>query len=282
MKKRMLIWSLVLSVSLLSAGCSALPETPVLYSNLTEESIRYDLNSLLQQEGVPDARRAVLFDHVDQINGLLRQDQLTEGFSPLKDPAYDVYALQDAWMEKYPDFLGYNCRITAFSLYENAFQALPDPEIPPSIELLEFDLNALDTDNSAFPDRERQFLSLFSPVPTEATREVSVHAEHVKNTWADRGIVFDPDRNMSMINMYFHMQDGDRDLLYVGHSGILLPTPDGDLWFLEKLAFQQPYQLVKFRSRRQLQTYLMEKYDLDEGQPTARPFIMENDGLMKA
>ena len=84
-----------------------------------------------------------------------------------------------------------------------------------------------------------------------------------------------------MINVVFHMQEGERNLLYFGHSGILLPTPDGDLWFLEKLAFQKPYQVVRFQNRSQLVSYLMDLYDLDEGQPTAKPFVMENDVLLR-
>ena len=281
MKKKTAILGLLLSLSILAAGCGTEDNNLPRFSNLTEESIRYDLDSLLQQQGVSDERRNVLYTHVDQINGVLRQDQLTEGFAPLGEPAYDVYDLQDAWTEKYPDFLGYDCRITAFSLYEDAFQSLPEPELPPNAELLQLDLAALDEDNSAFPDSERKFLNFFSPVPTENTRDIAVHAEKVQNAWQDRGIAFADGKKMTMINVFFHMQEEDRNLLYVGHAGILLETPDGQLWFLEKLAFQQPYQLVEFHSRKDLQTYLMDKYDVDQGQPTAKPFIMENDHLMK-
>ena len=83
-----------------------------------------------------------------------------------------------------------------------------------------------------------------------------------------------------MINVVLHYQDGEKNLLQIGHSGILLPTPDGGLWFLEKLAFQEPYQLVSFGNRQQLQDYLMEKYDLDQGQPMAKPFILEHDRML--
>ena len=281
MKKKTAILGLFLSLSILASGCGSAANTLPRFSNLTEESIRYDLDSLLQQQGVTDERRNVLYTHVDQINSLLRKDQLTEGFTPLREPAYDPYDLQDAWEEAYGDFMGYNCRITSFSLFEHAFQSLPDPEIPPSTELMEFDLMALDGDPSAFPGKERQFLSVFSPVPTEATRNTEIHAENVLNAWADRGVSFDDQKKMTMINMFFHMQEGETNLLYVGHSGILLPTPDGELWFLEKLSFQEPYQLVCFQNRKQLRDYLMEKYDLDQGQPTAKPFILENDHLLK-
>ena len=36
-----------------------------------------------------------------------------------------------------------------------------------------------------------------------------------------------------------------------------------------------------FQNRTELSDYLMEKYDVEEGQPTSIPFIMENDNLME-
>ena len=57
---------------------------------------------------------------------------------------------------------------------------------------------------------------------------------------------------------------------------ISLPYQNGYL-FVEKLAFDAPYQAVKLRSKKQLKTYLMNTYDVDQNQPTAKPFIMENN-----
>ena len=63
--------------------------------------------------------------------------------------------------------------------------------------------------------------------------------------------------------------------------GVLLPAEDGSLYFVEKVAFQEPYRLVKLRNRTELSDYLMEKYDTAWDQDTTRPFIMENDSLME-
>ena len=65
----------------------------------------------------------------------------------------------------------------------------------------------------------------------------------------------------------------------IGHTGILLPASDG-LYFVEKVAFQEPYRLLKFRTRIELSDYLMLKYDTAWDQNTAHPFILENDALM--
>ena len=53
------------------------------------------------------------------------------------------------------------------------------------------------------------------------------------------------------------------------------------LFFVEKIAFQEPYQLTVFNNRIELNDYLMLRYDTNVGQSMAKPFIMENDELMK-
>ena len=49
---------------------------------------------------------------------------------------------------------------------------------------------------------------------------------------------------------------------------------------MEKVAFQEPYRLNKFKNKEELKKYLMEKYDVEYDQPTAKPFVLENDNLM--
>lgn len=63
--------------------------------------------------------------------------------------------------------------------------------------------------------------------------------------------------------------------------GFLIPIEDGQLMFIEKLTFHAPYQVIKFNNRTELNDYLMNKYDISWGQPTAKPFIMENDQLLE-
>ena len=63
--------------------------------------------------------------------------------------------------------------------------------------------------------------------------------------------------------------------------GVLVSENNGKLLFIEKLTFQQSYQVLKFNNRTELNDYLMNKYDTAWGQPVARPFSMENDELLK-
>ena len=61
----------------------------------------------------------------------------------------------------------------------------------------------------------------------------------------------------------------------------MLVPYEGKLLFVEKLAFQEPYQAIIFDNRTQLSDYLMNHYDVEWEQPNAIPFIMENDVLME-
>ena len=81
---------------------------------------------------------------------------------------------------------------------------------------------------------------------------------------------------------FFHDKPTEEEsLLFVGPGGVLLTAEDGALYFVEKVAFQEPYRLLRFADRTALSDYLMGKYDTSWGQDTARPFIMENGELME-
>ena len=81
----------------------------------------------------------------------------------------------------------------------------------------------------------------------------------------------------SLITVVFHSSFGENENeLFIGHAGVLVPTKDKKLLFVEKLSFSLPYQVLKFDNRKQLKNYLMGMYDTSWGQEEAKPFIMEN------
>ena len=151
-------------------------------------------------------------------------------------------------------------------------------------EMLFMDMESLkNVPFKLFSETEKdKFVNLFSEIPTKATKDVKIHVENVKNIWKERGVKFDKNSKVSMISVFFHFNDEpEENILFIGHVGVLVSEKNGKLLFIEKLAFQQPYQVLKFNSRTELNDYLMNKYDTAWGQPVARPFIMENDELLK-
>ena len=288
--KPMILCSAVITVLAFSACGKDTKDTPktddrkwpdtVTYSNLNDQASRELLTDLMTDAGVTLAKQKVLFDHIDQINDVLTPDLLTDGFETLsiQETKYDPYKLQDNWMEKYPDFLGYNCRISAYTAFSDFIAA--DSNAKADNSLLMMDLDALDIDKSAVPDGTDKFEQFFSAVPTKNTSDPQKHLRILQKDQAKRGIKFKSNDKMSLISVVLHDQI-DEDRLFTGHVGVLFPAEDGNLYFLEKIAFQEPYQLCRFSNRSELSDYLMKKYDTEFNQTAASPLVLENDQLIE-
>ena len=273
------------------AGCGGKTEPdvqqstqkPVEYANLTDEDSRALLSRLLENAGIDETRIRGLFDRVDQFNASVKSEWLTNGFERAvpTDTKYDPYEMQDLWAEKNGDFPGYNCRITAFSLFGEFVTAGVDQPETQGEDSLFTDLETIDANPDALcGDSTAKFCALFAPVNAADSTEVEAQVKALQEGWAARGIAF-ADSKASMISVVFHDKFSDEDnTLFIGHVGVLLPAEDGTLYFIEKVAFQEPYRLVKLQNRTELSDYLMEKYDTSWGQDTTHPFIMENDTLM--
>lgn len=143
-----------------------------------------------------------------------------------------------------------------------------------------FDENAISNNpKELFSQADHQkFQTLFASIPAEETKDISVHLKNVQEDWKSKGIEFTNKDKSSIISVFFH---DDLGYLFIGHMGVLIPTEDGKLLFIEKLSFHAPYQAIKFDNRIELNDYLMNKYDISWNQPTAKPFIMENDQLLE-
>ena len=253
------------------------------YSNLTDDDSRKQLSQLLSDAGIEEFRITALMDRVEQFNASVKSEWLTDGFESAAptDTKYDPYEMQDEWTVANGSFPGYNCRITAFGLFSEWIAAGADqPEVQGEDSLFT-DLETISANPDALcGDSTAKFCALFAPVNAVDSTEVEAQVKALQEGWAARGITF-TDSKTSMISVIFHDKFSNEDnTLFVGHVGVLLPAEDGSLYFIEKVAFQEPYRLVKLQNRTELSDYLMEKYDTSWGQDTTRPFIMENDTLM--
>ena len=258
-------------------------QKPVEYANLTDEDSRALLSRLLENAGIDETRIRGLFDRVDQFNASVKSEWLTNGFERAvpTDTKYDPYEMQDLWAEKNGDFPGYNCRITAFSLFGEFVTAGADQPETQGEDSLFMDLETLAADPAVLcGDSTSKFCALFAPITAADTTEVADQVKALQAGWSERGISFE-DSSARLISVVLHDRFSDTDnTLFIGHVGVLLPAEDGSLYFIEKVAFQEPYRLTKFESRAALKSYLMAKYDTGWGQDTTPPFLMENDVLM--
>ena len=242
------------------------------------------MKELLSDTGVSDRRIQSFFRRVDRFNDSVKQEWLTDGFeeAELLYTKYDPYAMQDEWTAKNGTFPGYNCRITAMNLFGDFLSVSADSQINAGEDVLFVDEEALKTDPDALGGSSlADFRALYSSMKAEDTTEIKRHVQTVQEEWASRGVIFRENERIHLITVFFHDKPTEEEsLLFVGHVGVLLTAEDGTLYFVEKVAFQEPYRLLRFADRTALSDYLMGKYDTSWGQDTASPFIMENDELM--
>lgn len=290
MKKLLKAAALLALVTVIFVGCagsgeSAQPEEgTVEYSNLTEEVSRNLLEEALGEAGVRDDRIQSLMTRVDRFNAGVKAEWLTKGFekAPAAFTKYDPYVMQDEWTAQNGTFPGYNCRITAFGLLGDRITVAPDAPASQGEDFLFLDLETLNQDGAVLcGEPQAKFCALFAPVTAADSVKTEDQVQALQKGWSQRGIGFSEGK-ARLITVIFHDRfSDDGGTLSVGHTGVLLPGKDVGLLFIEKVAFQEPYRLVKFRDRQALSDYLTEKYDTAWGQSTARPFVMENDRLLE-
>ena len=273
-------------------GCGADTDLPdkrpalgkIEYTNLNDSVSRKLLEDILSGAGVSGSRIQGFFNRVDSFNESMREEWLTTGFeeAELLYTKYDPYAMQDEWAAKNGTFPGYNCRITAMSLFGDFLSVSADSQINAGEDVLFVDEETLKTDPGALGGSSlADFRALYSSMKAEDTTEIRRHAQTVQEEWASRGVAFQENERIRLITVFFHDKPTEEEsLLFVGHVGVLLTAEDETLYFVEKVAFQEPYRMLRFADRTALSDYLMGKYDTSWGQDTASPFIMENDELM--
>ena len=265
---------------------------PLTYSNLVDTATQDEVQKALTAAGIAEQNVASFLESVALFNQTVgdKAGLVPKGFVTIDSllPKYDEVAIQSIWTSKYPMFQGYNCRLTSFTLLRDLIAFPTDKKFATKEEdeVLFIDRESLhNTPKKLFtPEEENNFFALFTEVPTTNTKDINTHLQAMQQAWKERGIDFryknDPTK-ASLISAVFHSQiTPEENTLFVGHVGVLVPF-EGKLLFIEKLAFQEPYQAIKFANRTQLSDYLMNRYDVEWEQPNAIPFIMENDALME-
>ncbi len=251
------------------------------YSNLVDKEVQEMFYKTLANYGVVEKRRDDLFAAINDFNTSTGGKSLVQkGFRTSENlqPQYD-FALMDAWEKKYPNFIGYNCRITSFGILQDFLSVKTAEEKDKNF--LFMDRDALDQSPVEIFTKEEQtkFENFFASVPAQNTKDIHAHLAELKKVWKERNLSMKLPRGLSLITVWMH-SDLD-NILFVGHTGVLLEEYKGGLLFLEKISFQEPYQLLRFKNRIELNDYLMNKYDTAWNQETAKPFIMENMELLQ-
>ncbi|MDO4703241.1 DUF4300 family protein [Tannerella sp.] len=259
----------------------------VTYSNLLDKPTQEEVAQVMSEAGISPENVASFLQNVNQFNDAVEgQNLVSSGFVKLDTllPHYDEMTIETRWNEKHPHFFGYNCRITSFDLLHDFITV--DQPLDERSTILNFDEETLDNCGRTLfsPSERKAFRTLFAPVPTPYKKDIDKHLQNMQSYWQSRGIRFihkGDSTKASLISVVLHSAiTPDESYLFVGHVGVLIPTGK-QLLFVEKLAFQTPYQAIRFNNRSELNDYLMRLYDVEWNQPTASPILMENDELLE-
>lgn len=214
------------------------------------------------------SRTTAFLAWVDDYNAAMPAKLLRRGFAPGTDVAYDSYRLGEAWVEHHGSAPGTNCRLNSYLLLKDAIGIRPEPI---DDHLLFIDKDAIRSGKLMDAADEARFLQLFSAVPTRHSRDVRVQARAMARHL--QGVTFSERARLLSVVMHDAI---DGDALFIGHCGVLAPEGKGWL-FVEKLAFDKPYQVIRFATVKDCYRYLYHSYESYADEETAPPFVMDND-----
>lgn len=247
----------------------------VTFSNLKSEEDQAALSKDLEAVGID---KAYIEDYMKYVNiyNETAPDSVLDGWNTLDKVNYSSYEIYDQWVEKYPDFMGICCRMAVFTLLRddlvvnNEFEKIAE-------EALVFDLFAFENmPKKHLSDEDLQtFEKFFLPIPTTTSTDREEQKKILEKALVDRGIEFKNDK-LKLIAMVAHdTVDETRPFLFIDHIGVIYEK-DGNTYLLEKLAFQEPYQWIKFPSEDEIIKYFESKYNLDTTGQMAEPLYMIN------
>ena len=194
---------------------------------------------------------------------------LEDAWSDPEKMSVDIGKCMDGWEQNH-DYSDSNCRMTAFLLLDELLHA-ETTESSYNGSYLMFDTEAIDNVERYEIIKENK--DMFTTLYGEKSVTDEKHPETTfSNNWQHYGFQIDSDR-ISLLSIVIY--DPDSDVVFVGHTGILIKYSDYYL-FVEKIAFEQPYQATKAHDMEELLNILSlrPEYFGEEGE--IGPFVYCN------
>ena len=245
----------------------------IMYTNLSSDETKDELKNALLDKGLNEGDVDSFMSNLNTYNESADTSELASSFTKYSDDvAYNNS--MDKFTEKNPDFLGINCRITTFSLMKNSMDV--NKELEDKSSVLDFDKKAISDKSLLSEDEMKKFITYYAPINVKD--EKANYEDLITKEFSERGIKFNNDK-IKVISVYLNSKDEiDGNILFISHTGLMYEN-QGKFYFLEKLSFQEPYQLLKFNSKKEIHDYLMKKYNQDMGEGTHEAIITENDKI---
>lgn len=181
----------------------------------------------------------------------------------------DIGKCMDGWEQNH-DYSDADCRMTAFLLLDGVLRAESTEDSYEGTYLM-FDTEAIDNVDRYESIKENK--NMFTTLYGEKSVTDGGHPENTfSDSWKHYGFQVDSDR-LSLLSIVIY--DPYSDVVFVGHTGVLIKYSDYYL-FIEKIAFEQPYQATRVNNMNELLDImsLRPEYFGEEGE--AGPFVYCN------
>lgn len=268
MRKYTIFLCILIMVLLVSCGKAAKTDTEkttlAKYSNLVDSDAQNELKNDLLSIGVSEKVAETFISDVNDYNETIHNTTLIKsGYKPfdLSPIDYDDDTISDLWNQKYPRFMGYNCKLTAYYLYRDFLQITPIADESQTEMNMLFDLAPEKADGRLSEYDIQRFNTLYQTVDIKSDSTVQECVEKIKDVWKNSKISFGASENSALITVY--AEEDESDILEPVHAGLLISTGDS-VRFLEKLSFMRPYQYSVFGSEEDLYTYLKNMFGRDK------------------
>lgn len=182
----------------------------------------------------------------------------------------DLEKCAEGW-EKHHDYSDADCRMTAMLLLDGIITA-EKAESEYTGTYLMFDVDAIE--NADRYEVIRKDLDLFTTLFGDRTPgENEDPSEVFGNMWSEYGFNISND-NVSLVSIVIY--DPDFDQTFTGHTGVLVKQAADIYLFVEKLAFEQPYQAMIISDTDQLFSLLANRSEYYGSEGDVGPYVYLN------
>lgn len=183
----------------------------------------------------------------------------------------DIAKCMDGWEKRY-DYSDSDCRMTAMLLLDGLLTAEKTDSKYDGTYLM-FDVDAIE--NVPKYEALKKNLALFTTVFGDRTPQKGEDpADTLGRIWNEYGLAIDSNQ-VSLLSVVIY--DPDFDQVFVGHTGVLVKQSDNAYLFVEKFAFEQPYQATLVSDVDQLLDLLAKRADYFGSEGDAGPYVYLND-----
>ena len=198
-----------------------------------------------------------------------RNAGLEDGWVLPSELTVDTAKCMDGW-ESTHDYSDANCRMTAFLLLEGLITAERVEETYTGTYLM-FDMEAIDATEKY--ERIKENRALFTTLFGDKTVSEGKEPQNIySEAWEDFGLKVRSNQ-VSMLSLVIY--DPYFQTTFVGHTGVLLNYGDHML-FIEKIAFEQPYQATKIYDLTELLDMLSKRAEYFGEEGEQGPFVYIN------